>query len=266
MPMPEFDPTPIYPALKGLERSRAAARAGGIEERRAHGLRVLEAIGRLNRAAIMREVPSFRANCASGTFCNNAKDLQKAIRAQHTAALHAAVRSHQTRMVKEGYFEQQYELHMAEQRERRAKEAERKAAEIAQAEIEARKPRLVWSQSSPGLVAQTVPMAPAPTAIASPEAPDTQPRALPKPRARFQAQIDRASRGIVPKTPGLAPASAARLNRLLQSIRDAIRARDVEALRSTTFPTSSGSRKKLDRYRQLAIIAIEAQTGIRANG
>jgi hypothetical protein len=93
--------------------------------------------------------------------------------------------------------------------------------------------------------------------IVSPVRPPSE---APKTRQRAPAAIlDAAAKGKRPPIPRLAPASAARLKGLTSQLVRMVRNDDLTGLRATSFPVSSGSRMKLERYRLSAIIAIETR-------
>lgn len=112
------DHNPQYPALPAVNKWRSLAKQRELtaEEKYEYGTAVLEEIGKLNRAALLRSVPTFKARCASGSFCNDPKELQKIIRRQHIEDFAAAVARDQTQLVKFGYFEAAYEKAMREKR------------------------------------------------------------------------------------------------------------------------------------------------------
>lgn len=96
--------------------------------------------------------------------------------------------------------------------------------------------------------------------IAKVALPTQSPSEPPKTRQRAPAAIlDAAAKGRRPPIPRLAPASAIRLKGLTSQLVRMVRDDDLTGLRSTSFPVSSGSRMKLERYRQAAIIAIETR-------
>ena len=98
---------------------------------------------------------------------------------------------------------------------------------------------------------QSAPTIPVPAALIDPKRP-----ARP---SRFTPDLERAHQGIMPLVPRFAPAIEERLGRLKRTVTRAAREHNLTELREATFPVSSGSRKKLERYRQLAIIATEAR-------
>ena len=77
--------------------------------------------------------------------------------------------------------------------------------------------------------------------------------------ARFSADLERAHQGIMPRVPRFAPTIEERLAPLKRKVTRAAREHCLTELRELQFSASSGSRKKLERYRQLAIIATEAR-------
>lgn len=116
------DYNPQYPTLPRVNRWRLLVKRRALSEgeRYAYGATVLEEIGKLNRAALLRSVPTFKARCASRSFCNDPKKLQKIIRRQHIEDFAAAVARTQTRLAKAGYFEAAYEEAMRGKRARMA--------------------------------------------------------------------------------------------------------------------------------------------------
>lgn len=74
---------------------------------------------------------------------------------------------------------------------------------------------------------------------------------------RRRSPIIAARAGDMPAFPDFPVSIATRLARLSDKLKQMVDADDIDGLRAFTFPTSSGSRKKLDRYRLAAIIALE---------
>jgi len=90
VPPPQFGPE--YPDLGArVAKLRKAARTDPAL-RRAHGLAVLDEIGKRNARLSMRDhSPVPRSNSASGTFHNTGAAILKAVREQLTASLHRAL-------------------------------------------------------------------------------------------------------------------------------------------------------------------------------
>lgn len=76
--------------------------------------------------------------------------------------------------------------------------------------------------------------------------------------ARRRAPIVIAQAGGKPAFPEFPDSIKARLAKLGEKLRHMVDNDDLDGLRAFTFPTSSGSRKKLDRYRLSAIVALQA--------
>lgn len=78
---------PLYPAIPGANKWRKLARKRDLThaEKCEYGETVLEGIRRLQAQELAREIPSLRANCASGTFHNDGNAILAALRAQFRA-------------------------------------------------------------------------------------------------------------------------------------------------------------------------------------
>jgi hypothetical protein len=82
--------------------------------------------------------------------------------------------------------------------------------------------------------------------------------AKPKLGKRAQAEADAAA-GKLPAPPDFSAETHARFRKRLSEIEAAVKAGDIKALRADTTEPKSSSRVALCRYRDLAIIALEAQ-------
>jgi hypothetical protein len=82
---------PIYPALPSVKKYRKPLATLTRDQRRAYGEAVETAIRALQRSELQRELPEHRVNCASGTNHNDGREISKAMRAKHRAALQASV-------------------------------------------------------------------------------------------------------------------------------------------------------------------------------
>jgi hypothetical protein len=83
---------PVYPALGAtVAKFRRLARRGlqtlSDRERYGYGRAVETAIRALQRSELQRELPSFRSNCASGTWHTDGADIHAAIQRQQRNAL-----------------------------------------------------------------------------------------------------------------------------------------------------------------------------------
>jgi hypothetical protein len=81
---------PNYPDLPAVKKHRKPLASLSRDQRRAYGEAVETAIRKLQRAALQRELPEHRCNCASGTNHNDGAAISAAMRAKHRAALLAA--------------------------------------------------------------------------------------------------------------------------------------------------------------------------------
>jgi len=77
---------PVYPKLTGLDywRKKPALTKG---EWLVYGAAVREKIAALNRAALMKELPSHGCPCASGTWESDPKKIMAAVKRQNQAKL-----------------------------------------------------------------------------------------------------------------------------------------------------------------------------------
>ena len=87
-PLPPFGPT--YPAMgpRVAKFRRVARDQLTPDQRREYSAAIVDKIRALQRAAVMRDLPSFRPSCASGTWHNNADGkVGAAVREQQARAL-----------------------------------------------------------------------------------------------------------------------------------------------------------------------------------
>lgn len=81
-----------------------------------------------------------------------------------------------------------------------------------------------------------------------------------KPTGKRAAILEAAQRGELPAPPDFSAPSHARYRKKLAELVAMVEAGDVEGLRSLNIPTYSSSPQAMNRYRNLAIIALEARS------
>lgn len=87
----QLESFPIYPAIPGAAKFRKIPRAELTPAQKiAYSDAITRTILSLQRKAIMRQAPEFKANCASGTFINNGAELHEHLIRARRAELLAA--------------------------------------------------------------------------------------------------------------------------------------------------------------------------------
>jgi hypothetical protein len=110
---------PNYPALPSVRKYRAPLASLTREQRQAYGAAVETAIRAKQRSELQRVMPEHRCHCASGTNHNDGREISKAMRAKHRAALQASV-ARERRERTPAQWQAMYDAAMADKREREA--------------------------------------------------------------------------------------------------------------------------------------------------
>lgn len=84
-------------------------------------------------------------------------------------------------------------------------------------------------------------------------------KSAPAPRARFQAELDAAHKGKMPKAPDFSAPSRKRYRAKLANIVALVKAKDVAGLEALALNTVDSSGRILARYRDHAVVALKAK-------
>ena len=219
----------VYPALPALAKFRRNAAEGNEteEDKRAYGRAVGAAFKSLVRHRYGMPKWSWKVDLHY--------DTGREVRASMNRAIASALASDRAKRTDE-VIKAEYEHAMKLKAERIAREA---AAPT-------------QPQSPAAIVA-----APAQSVVAKPKAAQRAPKRAPAPVVVVAAVT--VSSVDMPAPPQLTEDARKRLRVVFERVTSLAEARDLQGLRTYSFPTSSGSRMKLEKFRQLAIVAIEAQ-------
>lgn len=84
---------------------------------------------------------------------------------------------------------------------------------------------------------------------------------LPRPKAKTRVAQEAAERGILPAAPDFSAETHKRFRPKLAELEALVKARDLDGLKAYPIKPVSTSPKALDRYRNLAVTALEASAG-----